>query len=324
MEAPIVVKRKVFLDLSSRAYEHPADAAALAGLRKLPGFDRVLRMIIGAVGERRLRLSFLASAVRVSKHQLPELDTALREVCEVLDLKAIPELYVTQSPFPNAMAIGVDEPMIVLHSSVLELMSASEIRCILAHEVAHILSGHALYKTMLLVLMQMSQWIAPGPFQLLATPVLLALREWDRKSELSADRAGLLVTQDLATCNQVIFKLAGGKDISSYKIEEFEKQAAEYESKGGMDSVFKILNLLWATHPFPVLRVVEIKKWANSEAYEKVLAGDYPKRSEDPKSDLKEDLRAGAQVYQEAASELFKDLAGAGSEFLKGIFSKRY
>lgn len=323
MDPTLVVKRKNFPGISSRAYEHPADAAAMSALRKVPGFDLVLRKIVGAVGERRLRLSFLASSVRVTSRQLPELEQMLKEVCEVLDVKTIPELYVTQSPFPNAMAIGLDEPMIVLHSSVLDLMSPQEVRCILAHEVAHILSGHALYKTMLLVLMQMTQWIAPGPFQLLALPVLLALREWDRKAELSADRAGLLVTQDVGTCHQVIFKLAGGKDVSTYNLEEFEKQAAEYESKGGIDTVFKVFNLLWASHPFPVLRIVEMRKWAESPEYQAVLAGDYPLRSDDPKSDVREEWKAGAQVYQDAAADFIKDLSGAGSDFLKNVFGKK-
>jgi hypothetical protein len=86
-----------FPQLSSRAYEHPSDRAALAALRKVPGFDTVVRRLFGAVGDRALRMAFLASAVRVNERQLPELHRRLLEACQALDMEPA-ELFVAQTP----------------------------------------------------------------------------------------------------------------------------------------------------------------------------------------------------------------------------------
>ena len=62
---------RILTDIAPRAWEHPADRAALAALRKIPVFDDVLRKVFGFVGEKPLRLAFLASSVRVSGATVP-------------------------------------------------------------------------------------------------------------------------------------------------------------------------------------------------------------------------------------------------------------
>jgi len=157
-----------FEDISSRAFEHPADRAAMAGLRRMTGFDTLLKKIIGALGERRLKLMFLANGVRVGPKQLPKVHAILVEVCRIFDLKEIPELFVVPSPFLNAAAIGVDKPFIILNSAILEPLTDEELKCVIGHEVAHILAGHSLYKTMLIVLVQITRWFVGGPLMMLA------------------------------------------------------------------------------------------------------------------------------------------------------------
>src|SRR5712672_1354026 len=98
--------------ISSRAYEHPADRSALVALRRLSGFDVVLRRLSGLLGERRLRLLYLASAVRVSEAQFAGLDRIYADAVATLDLPSRPELYVAQRPVPQAMTLGLDVPFI--------------------------------------------------------------------------------------------------------------------------------------------------------------------------------------------------------------------
>ena len=322
--------RMRFPEIGPQAYEHPTDRAALVALRKVKGFELVLRRLFGAVPERRLRLLYLANGVRVGPNQLPQLDRLLDEACEILDVAKKPELYVVGDPRVNAMAVGLDAPFIVVNSSLLQLMDPDELLCMIGHEVGHILSGHALYKTMLLLLQAMVRWILRGPLLLPALPVLLALKEWDRKSELSADRAGLLVSQDLEVTRRVMIKLAGGSGREEFSLDEFERQAAEYRESGGVvDQLFKVLNLLEVSHPFPVLRVVELGRWAASEEYERILAGEYPRRSERPED---EDLMARAaeavQGYRagleenEALSGLLRGMASAGRSVWSQLFGE--
>ena len=118
----------VLTNISSTAWEHPADRAALNTLRAIPGFDAVIKRIAGFIGDRALRQLFLGSAVRVGPTQRPQLDAMLTEVLATLDWAERPELYVTQSPVLNAAAVGFERPFIVLNSSVLEHLTPDEQR----------------------------------------------------------------------------------------------------------------------------------------------------------------------------------------------------
>src|SRR5580692_449823 len=98
--------------ISSRAYEHPADRSALVALRKLTGFDTILKNLAGLFNDRALRLLFLANAVRAGEDQFPALYHDLLDACYILDLPVVPELFIAQSPIVNAMAIGTSKPFI--------------------------------------------------------------------------------------------------------------------------------------------------------------------------------------------------------------------
>src|SRR4051812_34397449 len=144
--------RVILTQISSRAWEHPADRAALNTLRAIPGFDEVVRKVAGFFGERGVRQLFLANAVQVGPNQRPKLDQLWTEVLETLDWPERPELYVTQTPFVNAGAVGFDKPFVVMNSATLGLLSEEEQRSVLAHELGHIMSGHTTYKTIAVIL----------------------------------------------------------------------------------------------------------------------------------------------------------------------------
>ena len=296
-------QKQRFPQLSSRAYEHPSDRAALAALRKAPGFDTVVRKLFGAVGDRALRLAFLASAVRVNERQLPALYRSHLEACLVLDLEP-PELFVAQTPFVNAGAIGVDRPFIVLNSGTLALLDEAEVQFVLGHELGHVLSGHALYKTILRLLLSMTRLaftVPLGGAALLA--VTAALLEWDRCSELSADRAGLLVAQSPEVALRATMKVAGGS-AGGLDVAEFVRQSEEYDASGNVaDSVMKLLNLMGQPHPFPVLRVAALKSWAEGGAYAAILGGGYPRRNGDARRSAYEELRGATKAYRDAFAE---------------------
>ncbi len=293
--------RLCFPEISPRAYEHPADRAALVALRKVPGFDLVLRKIFGAIGERSLRLIHLASAARVGPDQFPDLWDDYLEACQILGFEEPPELYVSQTPFVNAGAVGVDRPFVVINSGMLVLLDRAELQAVLGHELGHVLSGHALYKTMLRLLIRLmilALQVPVGGAVLLT--IITALLEWDRKSELSADRAGLLVAQDPDVAYRVQMKLAGGGLSAQMNPEAFIAQAEEYEGYGNViDSVAKVLNLMGRTHPFPVLRLNELRKWVDAGDYDTLMGGDYEQINEDDKASVYQEVLRSATSYKE-------------------------
>ncbi|MBK9249990.1 MAG: M48 family metallopeptidase [Ignavibacteria bacterium] len=274
----------IFQNISSRTWEHPADRAALTALQSVPGLDLVVKKVVGVTTERSLRLVALSSAVRVNERQFAKVHTLLREACQILDVKNPPEMYISASPFINARIIGVDRPFIILNSSLLDTLSDDELLAVIAHELGHYLSGHLLYSTLLVMLTNFSMPIISSlPLGNVAiSAITMALMEWYRKSELSCDRAGLLVVQDPDVCYTLEMKLAGGAQVAEMNINEFFAQAYEYESGGTMiDSMHKILNLLGKSHPFPVLRLVELKKWVDSGDYTRILNGGFAKELDD-------------------------------------------
>lgn len=50
-----------------------------------------------------------------------------------------------------------------------------------------------------------------------------------------------------------------------------------------------------------MVRAAQLQKWAASEEYRAILAGDYPRRDDDsPTADWKDDLRSAAKSYKES------------------------
>lgn len=335
----------IFPNISPRAWEHPADRAALSALQSIPGLDMLLQKMVGATTERSLRLVALSSAVRVSERQFAKVHKLFREACHVLDVKAPPELFVSASPFVNARAVGMEKPFIMLNSSLLDTLTEEELLAVIAHEIGHCLSGHLLYSTLLVMLtnftMPILSNIPLGGAAVMA--IRMALMEWYRKSELSCDRAGLLVVQDPDVCYTLEMKLAGGRQVSEMNINEFFAQAFEYESGGTMmDSVHKILNLLGETHPFPVLRLVELKKWVDAGDYARILSGGFAQEGEagtrayhaphyatpeDAKQErLVDNIKSAARKYKEDLAESsdplvekVSDLASSAADTAKTI-----
>jgi Zn-dependent protease with chaperone function len=231
----------------------------------------------------------------------------------------VPELYVVADPVPRSMAIGLDQPFVVVTSGMVDLLDDDELRFVLGHELGHVQSGHAVYTTMLLRLLAMSgawSWI---PFGALGMRVLIAaLYEWQRKSELSSDRAGLLATQDPAAAQRCHMKLAGAGHLADLDITAFRAQGDEYLGTPDVrDSVLKLLLLEARSHPFPVVRAAELRRWIDDGAYTRILGGTYPRRGDDGDTSMRQDVKDATAHYtaafsrsQDALVSLLRDLGG--------------
>lgn len=321
-DAPEAKARRVLTDISPRSWEHPADRAALAALRKLPVFDEVLKKIFGFFGEKPVRLAFQANAVKVNEKQFPHIHQIYKEVCKTLDAPEEYDLFISQTPMVNAGAYGMERPFIILNSGTIRLLSDEQIAFVMGHELGHIMSGHVLYRTMMVILIQLANMGFPI-VGLAARAVLMALLEWYRKSELSCDRAGLLSVQDPEVAMSAHLKMAGGGDDEETSLDEFIVQAEDYAATGDVaDQVFKVLNLLATTHPFYVLRVSEIRAWIEAGEYDRIIRGEYQRRGDSDPS-YQEDLAEAARSYAEGAKGMIDQMTGAarrmGEAFMDGI-----
>jgi len=315
--------------ISSVSWEHPADRAALNTLRALPGFDEVVRRIAGAFGERGVRNLFLGDAVLVGPTQRPQLYALYQEVLLTLDWpehgRPEPQLYVTQTPIANAGAVGLEHPFIVLSSGTLELLDAEEQRFVLAHELGHIMTGHTTYRTIAQIILFFGMSALPILASIALFPFQLALLEWYRKSELSADRAGMLGVQDARTSLMTFLKLAGGRDHGdAIDLDAYLAQAAEYETGGSTwDSIFRMLNTALRDHPFHTVRAGELQRWASGGDYDKIIAGDYVRRGSEAERPLRDDIRDATDYYADqarAAAQTMGDAIGRAADAFRDAF----
>ena len=270
---------KKFADLSKHDYVHPADSKALAALRAIPGIDSGLRKLLAVTGESALRVSFMASSVKVTPKQFPDLHAKLQIACTTLGVE-MPDMFVQQNPIVNAFTFGSEKHIIVLHTALLERLTDEEVLAVIAHEVGHIHAEHVLYLTAARILEALARIpisMIPGAEiikSLLTASISSALLAWVRRAELSCDRAALLVVQDPHVVGKVMMKLAGGTMASKIDYEQFLEQGKEFQKN--YDE--KALDKFWATiinagltHPFPIWRVAEILKWVEDGEYEKVI-----------------------------------------------------
>ncbi|GLZ41444.1 Zn-dependent protease [Actinokineospora sp. NBRC 105648] len=321
-----------FPRISPRAYEHPADRGAMAGLRAVPGLTEVLKAVSGLFSERGERLLALASAIRVGEKQYPKIDRLRVECAETLDLDTVPNLFVERNPVANAMTVGIDEPFIVLTTGLVEALDTESLRFVIGHEMGHVLSGHAVLRTLLLRLLHLQMSVAFIPAGALALrAAIAALREWFRKAELTCDRAGLLCGQDPAAALRTHVYLAGGTDLTQIDIPSFLQQAKEYEEVDDIrDSIHKLRSVEGMSHPFAVVRAAQLQRWAASEDYRAILAGDYSRRDEDsPTSTLSDDMKSAAKSYKESfnssadpLAKVLNDVGGALSDAAGKVFNR--
>jgi Zn-dependent protease with chaperone function len=289
--------------ISPRAYQHPADRAALAALQKVPYLDEVVRKLVALGYERALRASALGSSVRLGQEQLPHIWVLHRQCFNALDLEDVPDLYLTQFPFANAATIGIDRPIVVVNSELVRILDDDGRRTVLAHEAAHVHSGHVLYQTALLILLRLATGVRlPLLAGLPLLAIQLALLEWFRGAELSCDRAAALVTHDPMAVCRALMVLSAGEAAADLSLDAFIAQSMEYSEGGkGLEKLTRLWADMGLTHPMPVRRVRLLLEWVREGGYDRIVSGDYLRRGHEPP--LREETDAAQEHYAKRMSD---------------------
>jgi hypothetical protein len=145
----------------------------------------------------------------------------------------------------------------------------------------------------------------------------LALLEWARAAELTADRAAALVMADPLQPCRVLMQLAGGS-VPGMNFEAFLQQASEYESE---DDLFSRHARFWSelnlTHPVAVRRVKELMEWVATGAYDRIRDGDYPRRGQEPPPS--EEFEDAVAHYRERFARILDRAAGGVQELGKRL-----
>ncbi|KAL5581371.1 hypothetical protein UlMin_013813 [Ulmus minor] len=265
----------VFRDLDADDFRHPLDKQNTLILRAIPGLNELGRALLGSVTEQVMLLENIGTSVLVSKNQLPELHQLMVEAAEILNIEP-PDLYVRQSPVPNAytLAISGKKPFVVVHTSLVELLTRNELQAVLAHELGHLKCDHGVWLTFANIL-TLGAYTVPGIGGMIAQSLQEQLFRWLRAAELTCDRAALLVAQDPKVVISVLMKLAGGLPsmADQLSVDAFLEQARSYEKASSSPIGWYIRNAQTRqlSHPLPVLRAREIDEWSRSQDYRYLL-----------------------------------------------------
>lgn len=263
------------IGLKADSFRHPLDLEATKALKQIPGVDLLVRNLLGQLAEQFFYIENIASSILVSDRQLPQYHQLLIEACQVLDLEP-PQLYVRQHPVPNAYTFAMrgKQPFIVMHTSLIDLLTPEEVQAVIAHELGHLKCDHGVYLTLVnLIVLAAGQ--LPNVGQLLVQTLQAQLLEWVRCAEFTCDRAALLATQDPKVVMSILMKLAGGSPTlaSQLNLDAFIEQARAYDniSNTEIGEMLKSAHSSQLTHPVPVLRAREIDRWASSREYQNLL-----------------------------------------------------
>jgi Zn-dependent protease with chaperone function len=263
--------------LRPQAYEHPSDKAALDALTQVKGFDMVVRKLNAWSFDRLLRVQLTGSFLKVTPDSFADLHDLLVVACERLAMPSVPDLYVGGGQL-NAFTACVENPLILLYSGAVDTLSEEELLFVIAHEVGHIKSGHVLYYQMAEFIPVIAEIIGSATFglgELLSAPLQLALMHWQRMSEFTADRAGLLACQNADVALRALMKLAGlpHKYFSSVNTQDFIAQAKAFTAMEAekLNLLAKWLSTIGQTHPWTVMRAQNLLQWVEGGEYQRVL-----------------------------------------------------
>lgn len=267
--------KALLVGLKADQFRHPLDLEATQSLKQIPGLDLMVRNLLGPVAEQFFYLNNIAASILVGENQLPHLHTLLLDACKTLDLEP-PQLYVHQHPAPNAYTFAMrgKQPFIVLHTSLIEILTPEEIQAVIAHELGHLKCEHSVYLTPLNIII-LAAGLVPGWGTVIAQSVQSQMLEWVRCAEFTCDRAALLATQNPRVVMSVLMKLAGGSPTLApqLNLDAFIEQARAYDSVSNTElgELLKSAQTAQLTHPVPVLRAREIDRWASSQNYQSLL-----------------------------------------------------
>lgn len=272
------IDKKKLLRLNPREYEHGADRKALNALEGTPGLEKLVRKINKHGVERVIRLSYTGSYLKVTESNFPDIYEILKVACDNIQLKNIPELYIQWDYSIKGLTIGSENPIIVLSSGAVDLLSKEEMLWLIGHEAGHIKSGHMLYHSMAEVIPIVGAIIGQatlGIGGLVTSGIELALLYWYRMSELTADRAGLLACQDIDVAISTLMKMSGVPQsfFDKIKKEDYIEQAKEFKGYdyNAMDNIAKTAMIMIQDHPWTVMRASELLRWVESGKYQKII-----------------------------------------------------
>jgi Zn-dependent protease with chaperone function len=228
----------------------------------LAGFFILLILGFSYLANRSQHTSLIRRSYQINSRSSPEL-VNLARACQARIQPGAVQVYIAPSSQLNAYTFGLTDPkVIVMFSSLFNLMDPEELRFILGHEMGHVSLGHTWLNSLL-------GGMAGIPTSFGASVLLNAsFLWWNRACEYSADRAGLLACGNPVKAVSALAKLATGGRMQSQGDLAQALQLLEAQDDSMISRVQEILS----THPMIVRRIQALRSFAASSQYKRLQA----------------------------------------------------
>lgn len=301
-----------FNKLNLENYGHKLDLEILLPIEKTKGTDDVKKWFVKLWPKvRQQTIALCGSNFHVTRGSSPQLYNLALSIANTLCIDSKLYFYVEEGYHINSYTLKDKEASyVVLTTGAVDRLTTEELKFLIGHELGHHISGHVDYHLLLAFLPESArdllrasevvQKLTKKSFEKIkglfnknkesnidgkentktneiieVAGGLSRLNEWNRISEYTADRVGLLACQDINVALSALMKISGLPQsyYADASVEEFVKQANEFKQTygGNYDSLLKDLDVLDEDHPWLIRRAAELLDWYNSGEYSKLI-----------------------------------------------------
>lgn len=256
---------------AKRDYAHPLDSTIIKFLDN-KAINSVFKHLIEMVADSTYG-PMVASGVPLNEKNYPEIDEIINECVSELGIKRPYTIVTNHISGINAMTFGSDEePYIAISPLMIKTMSPLQLKFVIGHECGHIAMGHVMYHTVVNLATMFAQSVPViGP--IVSMVGTLPLMAWSRRSEISADRAGLLCCGDGEIAKRTLLQISMPfMDAGEINLNDYVENSEKYLEKGVLRKVTELND----AHPIIPKRINALNVFEKSEKYFKVTGKDVP------------------------------------------------
>ena len=272
--------------LNAKEYEDLIDDANLASLKTNGLFDKMIKLVGEYALEKKNAVILEGSSFRITEKNMPYLFQCVRRACDILNISEMPAVYMFEDPTINAFTTGFGHPVLCLSNCLPERLTHDELMFVIGHELGHVKSEHVQYQSMRKFILEnsfsgterifsMIPVVGPLLGQIVSTGMIYQYIAWLRRSELTADRAGLLTCQNLPAAISVLAKISGypPKYDRKMDVNDFLEQAQNFKDMDQevSNKVIRFLATANKDHPWAVQRARELMLWVQDGGYSRVM-----------------------------------------------------
>lgn len=246
-------------------FMHPEDLAAMKALQKVKAVEKLVSQADEKANQIMVRMMTLGSCVRLTDKNAPHICGLVHTACDIMGYDKIPEIYTRREYSLDVTPSGVNQPVIIIPDLALNMLDDKLLYFTVGRAITRFKSNYLkFYMVAQLIL------LSSGFFPVVSDAIKILLANWMRKSELTADRGGLLVCQDYKVAMRFLMTKAGMpiKETERVSIPDYIEatQIKSFLVKAGKEVKTLVNTNGWAND-----RINELFQWYADGSYDNIL-----------------------------------------------------